>query len=146
MGTIDLVTYGLLFAAFLLFNFVIRQMAKRARELQEEERAQQARAAASPPEDEPLEEIWGRRPHPEATLAPVAGVPAQRAPAIGALPTASRRPARRHLLRTRQDLREAVMAMAVLGPCRALEPYGRGPEGSAGKDPAQDAGHRHARS
>ncbi len=132
MDKSQLLTYGLLLLGFLLFNYVVQQMAKRTREQQEREQAQQ-QDATPPPEDEPLEDLWGRRPQ--------AGLPASPAPAASARPveTVAASPApppgrtvpRARLFQSRQDLRHAVIVMTVLGPCRTLEPYDRQQAGLA---------------
>ncbi len=125
MEQFDFLIYGLLIAAFLLFNYVVQQAAKRARAQQEQEQAQQ-QAAAPSPEDEPLDYLWGRRPQADlpAVAAPVE--PACRVEAIAAeRAPAPRRTAPATLFRSRQDLRHAIVVMTVLGPCRALEPHDR---------------------
>jgi len=121
----QLLIYGLVIAGFLLFNYFMQRMSRRA---QEQERAQAREAASAPPEDEPLEDIWGSRrasaaappePMAVAVLAPAPDAPAD------APRKAHRSAAARRLFRTRRDLRRAVVMMTVLGPCRALEPPGR---------------------
>jgi hypothetical protein len=122
----QLLIYGLVIAGFLLFNYFMQRMSRRA---QEQERAQAREAASPQPEDEPLEDIWSRRtsvaappePMPVHVLAPA---PDAEAPA-DAPQKAHRSAAARRLFRTRRDLRRAVVMMTVLGPCRALEPPGR---------------------
>ena len=106
----ELLLYGLLIAGFLLFNYVMQRLAKKARQQPEQEWGQQQEAAPSP-EDEPLEDIRGRRPR--------ANLPAAAAPA----PPPPRRTAAGPIFRSRKDLRHAVVLMTVLGPCRALEPH-----------------------
>ncbi len=119
MEVSQLLVYALLIAGFMLFNFVLQRAARRARALQEQERARQealADAAAATPLDDT---VWGREPH--ADRQPEAGT-GEPAPAAGtpAVPL----PVRRHvaLFRNTDDLRRAVVAMTVLGPCRALDP------------------------
>ena len=125
----DFVTFAILLGAFLLYQF-IQNAAKRVRELQEqEERARQAQAEAAPGQEQPLEDVWGRSPAREES-AP-APKPARRVEAVATRPAVAHRRPRTALFRTRQDLRHAVVVMTVLGPCRALEPYDRGREGSA---------------
>lgn len=105
-----LLIIGLIIAGFMLFNHFARQAAKRLREQQEA-----AERAAAPEEREEPEDIWGRQaPPPAPSEAPPAPrfVPAAPPPARAAHP----------LFRTRQDLRRAIVAMTVLGPCRAQEP------------------------
>ena len=118
----ELLIYGLVIAGVLLFNYLMQQLTKRVRE---QEAAAAREAPAPPPEDEVLENIWGRKhaaepPAPEtaATLAP-----GQRARASsGAPPQAQDLGSARNLFQTPQDLRKAIVTMTVLGPCRALEP------------------------
>ncbi|MDH4173473.1 MAG: hypothetical protein OEZ09_09230 [Betaproteobacteria bacterium] len=124
----ELLFLGLIIAGFLLFNYVAQKLAKKAREHQEAEKAargqqesETADAWAPPPEDAPLEDIWGRTPAPPpAAPAPVARVEAE---APVAPPRPSPRRSGTRLFRTRKDLRHAVVLMTVLGPCRALEPH-----------------------
>lgn len=114
----ELLFLGLIIAGFLLFNYVARQLAQKAREQPEA-----ADASAPPAGDEPLENLWGRAPAP----LPAGPEPIARAvplPYAGP-PQPSRRRTRARLFRTRRDLRRAVVAMTVLGPCRALEPHER---------------------
>ncbi|MDH3320154.1 MAG: hypothetical protein OEO84_10755 [Betaproteobacteria bacterium] len=112
----ELLFLGLIIAGFVLFNYVARQLAKKARE-------QQEAAAAAPAADEPLENIWGRAPAPP----PAAAEPIARAKPVphAGLPVPSRRGTGARLFRTRKDLRQAIVVMTVLGPCRALEPHER---------------------
>ena len=120
MAGSELLIYVLIAGAILLFNVVMPRLAKRARQ---EERAAQAQGAPSPPDDEPLEDIWGRT---QATPLEIAAPPPRtqaeqsRTEQARALP--ERRASAEPLFRTKQDLRHAVVAMTVLGPCRALEP------------------------
>lgn len=122
----QLLIYGLVIAGFLLFNYFMQRMSRRA---QEQERARAREAASPQPEDEPLEDIWSRRasvaaPPERMPVAVLAPAPDAEAPA-DAPRKAHRSAAARRLFRTRQDLRRAVVMMTVLGPCRALEPPGR---------------------
>src|SRR3990170_5931833 len=115
----ELLVYGLIIAGFLLFNYLARRLAQKAREQQEA--AEQAEAQAPPAEAEgELEDVWGRAP---ATRPAAMRVPEQRAPAPAVTPPPPA--ATRRLFRTRQDLRHAIVLMTVLGPCRALEPHER---------------------
>jgi len=124
MGKYDLVIYGLIFLGFLLFN-TLMQAVKRAQQRQEPERAQQ-QEAAPPTEDEPPDYLWGRRPQPDLPAAAAHLEPAPRLEAIAApLAASPRRAALAALFCSRQDLRHAIVVMTVLGPCRALEPYGQ---------------------
>ena len=116
----ELLVYGLIIAGFLLFNYLARRLAQKAREQQEA--AERAAAQAPPAEAEgELEDVWGRAP---AARPAALRVPEQRAPAPVAAPPLEQPAATRHrLFRTRQDLRRAIVLMTVLGPCRALEPH-----------------------
>ena len=108
--------YILVFLGIVLFNFV---QAMRRRQRPAEGQAP-AEAGHEPPaaQDEPLEDIWGPR------AAPAPAVAARPAPP----PARAVRPAPRGmhpvraLLKDRRDLRQAVVLMMVLGPCRAQEP------------------------
>jgi hypothetical protein len=123
----DIVVYGLIVAAFLLFNYVVQRLANKSRRQQQQdaelERLAQAQAAAEQPQDY----AWGRAP--DAAPLPVEAprvVTYEMAPAAAA--AALDVPARpdavaRNLLRSRNELRHAIVLMTVLGPCRALEPY-----------------------
>jgi len=119
-STSELLLYGLIVAGFLLFNYVTQQLAKKTR--QEEERALPHEAASSP-EGARLEDIRGREPEADLPVAVGPLEPARRIESIFAVPALlPRRVARGALFRDRQDLRQAVVGMTVLGPCRALEP------------------------
>jgi hypothetical protein len=106
-----LLVIGLIIAGFMLFNHFAQRAAKR---LQEQREAQER--AAAPEETEVLEDVWGRP-------VPPPPPPVETAPAPHVLPAAPP-PARapHPLFRTPQDLRRAIVAMTVLGPCRAQEP------------------------
>lgn len=117
----ELLFLALIIAGFMLFNYVAQRLAKAAREQQEAEAA--VGASVPPPEDEPLEDIWGRVPvPPPAAPAPVARAEPQ---ARAAPPRPLPRRAGARLFRTRKDLQHAIVLMTVLGPCRALEPHER---------------------
>jgi hypothetical protein len=116
----ELLIYGLIIGVILLFNYVMQQLARRARE-QEEAAARDA--PILPAENEMLENIWGRAsqalvPETDAMPAPV-GRARQHATAAA---QARRLATAQQLFRTRHDLRQAIVLMTVLGPCRALEP------------------------
>lgn len=154
MSISELLVYGLVIAAFLVFNYVTTQAARRARQ----EDARRAEAAGVGAADE---HAWGRHPAPLAGediqqpaqyqwgrhTGAVPGTPTERPEAqwSTSVPVTSTLPARttqapasadfeqpriasrpvplaRRLFETRSDLRRAVVAMTVLGPCRALEP------------------------
>ena len=121
----DIVVYGLIVIGFLLFNYVGQWLANKSRRQQQEaelEQLTQAQAAA-----EPQDYAWGSA----SAAAPVPVEPprvvtydmAPVAPA-GVLDARGRPDAvARSLLRSRTELRRAIVLMTVLGPCRALEPY-----------------------
>lgn len=111
----DLLFYILIIGGFLLFNYLARALARKARE--DQEAAERAAAQEHSEEvEESLEDPWGR--------APAARVDAPPPPARAAPPPARAR-AVHPLFRTPQDLRRAIVVMTVLGPCRALEPFDR---------------------
>jgi hypothetical protein len=128
----ELLIYVLIVAAFLAFNFLMQQLAKKAKQRQEEAEAANPRPAPVP-DDEPLENIWGRgaeavvvEPLTRQGNALVTSSGPAPAPAPRRIPTEARpRIDARKLFRTPQDLRTAVIMMTVLGPCRALDPYDR---------------------
>lgn len=129
MQPAELLLYGFLVVAVILFNLVMQLLARRSRPPAE---------GAPPPVPPDLasrrpaplpspEEFWGRLPEAVQPPAP----PAARS---AATPRDQRPWARERavspLLGSRQDLRRAVVLMTVLGPCRALAPY-EGPDGSS---------------
>lgn len=124
MGKNELLIYGLLIVGYLLFNYFMQQVAKRARERQDQA-AQQQEAAPSPIEDEPAEYLWGRKPGAESPAVSTDVEPRPRVEAIATPATAARVTAPHALFRYTADLRHAIMVMTVLGPCRALQPYGQ---------------------
>ncbi len=112
-----LLIIALIIAGFMLFNHLAQRAARRMREQQEAaEREAAAHATAAPGEEEELEDIWGRPAAPPP--APLETAPAPRVEPVAPPPP----PAAHRLFRTPQDLRHAVIAMTVLGPCRAQEP------------------------
>ncbi len=120
-STSELLLYGLIVAGFLLFNYVTQQLAKKTR--QEEERALPHEAVPSP-EDALPEDIRGREPGADLPVAVGPLEPARRIDSIFAVPgPLPGRVARGALFRARQDLRQAIVGMTVLGPCRALDPH-----------------------
>ena len=128
--------YLLVFGAIIVFNYVMQQVAKR----------RQSETREQLPQDEPLPESWGRDPstpaHDESTglradylpeiwgRAPASPallpVPVERAVGFEAPDAAATIPRRhsavRSLFGSRGELRHVIVAMTVLGPCRALEP------------------------
>jgi hypothetical protein len=123
MSLIDVVIIALLVGGFMLISRWLKRAAERVRR-------QQALAGAQPPapvqEDVPVDAMWGPGPQAQtwqgATSAELARRVEPTAPGTG--PMQPRMPSNA-LFRTRQDLRRAVVAMTVLGPCRALDPPGR---------------------
>jgi len=66
-----------------------------------------------------------RQPAPEVTPASVAsGERAQPAAPTATMPPARRRWSRETLFKTRRDVRRVMVAMTILGPCRAYDPPG----------------------
>jgi hypothetical protein len=125
----ELLIYALLFAAIVLFNYVAQRIARRQKERAhaqqraraEEERRSRPRAAE--------EEFFGRTRKPKPMPVP-AWEPAPPPRAAEAAPVAAqRRPRVQAFLVGRRNLRRAIIAMTVLGPCRAEQPYG-----SSGRD------------
>jgi hypothetical protein len=122
----ELLVYGLVLVGFLLFNYVVQQRARMAR-------SQQGGAESDEPTptpmDEPLDYAWGREPSSmptayeqvQATADVPVAPPAQKATPAPLRPHTTPRA----LFESRQELRHAIVLMAVLGPCRALEPFER---------------------
>jgi len=108
--------YLVIFAGFVLFNWLAQQAARRRQQEEQAGAGEAAQAEPPPAEDEPLEDIWSR----PQVLAPA---PAPVLVARPAPPPAVRRlhPVRA-LLKNKRDLRRAVILTMVLGPCRAQEP------------------------
>lgn len=136
----DLFIYGLLFLAIIGFNLFKQFVAARA---EQRRRQQQAAAAQELPQPDPqadpftlTENDWGRPPEAEPVpeLRPVPAAlarkpdpaPSHSGPAIGAIrppKPSERRRARHPMFQHRRALREGIVMMTVLGPCRALQPY-----------------------
>ncbi len=137
----DLLIYGLLFLVIVGFNVFKQFLAARA---EQRRRQQQAAAAQGMPQPDPeadpftlIESDWGRPPEvepvPVPEMRPVLAsarkpdsARSQSGPAIGAIrppKPSERRRARHHLFQHRRALREGIVMMTVLGPCRALQPY-----------------------
>lgn len=113
--------YALLFAAVLLLQYLMKRFGGRP---QPDDALQEAPG----PEEQPLAREasvpgkWGRVPEvPAVSLTAAQRAARLEAPAASA---AIQRPraAARSLLTGGQDLRRAIVAMTVLGPCRAQEP------------------------
>jgi len=125
MGKTELLIYVLFVVGFLLFNFLAQQLGRRAR--QQQERAQQQESAPSPVGYELRQHAWGRAPQADMPAATEPVVAARRVEAIAAAPAhPPRRTSPTALLRSRQGLRDAIVIITVLGPCRALDPHDRG--------------------
>lgn len=104
--------YGLIFAAIVLFQFMMKRM------------GQQQPQESAPDED--LLEI----PEEVTQTAPVFSVPnlavghfGRTEAAKAAPPLARRRFSRRSLMGTRREVQNAVVIASILGPCRAFEPH-----------------------
>lgn len=129
MSTTELLLYGLIVAGVLLFNYVMRQLALRARQ-------QQSEPSAAPPRpltEEAMDYSWGR----QANALPQTYEPAHPSVEIRAASIAESKasgarlhPAARRLLADRRELRHAIVLMTLLGPCRAHEPYDERDRGS----------------
>jgi hypothetical protein len=140
MRTSELLVYGIVLVAFLVFNVVRPLLAERLRRMQKRQQEQQQvpRESTQTPEregrpsaeEESWEETWGRSrqtvPPPRVERA-AEDARAPRDRADGQAPTAlpSRHGAASALFASRKDLRHAIVVMTVLGPCRALEPHDR---------------------
>jgi hypothetical protein len=135
----DLLIYGLLFLAIIGFNLFKQFLAARA---EQRVRQQQAAAAQGMPQPDPeadpftlTESDWGRPPEAEPVpeLRPVLALARktesarpQSGPATGTIRTpkpSEPRRVRHRLFQHRRALREGIVMMTVLGPCRALQPY-----------------------
>jgi hypothetical protein len=112
---LELLVYALVFLGIVVFNYLIQRLARRARQ----------RLPAPEPRpvetEQPLETGWGRASR--AAALPEEVLAARRAPPprAAAAPPQPRPPAHR-LFGSREELRRAIVAMTVLGPCRAEDP------------------------
>jgi hypothetical protein len=116
----DLFLYGVLLVAIVLWNLLMRVLARRRRQQQDSPPPVDSPGAAPVPQPwgragEP--EPWGRQPG-----APDGAATAARSEPVWASPPAQRRPGSTRF-RSRQEVRQAIIAMTVLGPCRAMDPY-----------------------
>ncbi|HEU0202856.1 MAG TPA: hypothetical protein VFR86_20795 [Burkholderiaceae bacterium] len=125
----DLLIYALIFVAILLFNYLARRIAKWQKQQESPPQDAPPPRESAPPEPQPREqqaEIFGRgpqRPEPREPRAPrETAVRARRAEAPLAAAAAQRGQKVRSFLAGRHNLRRAIIAMAVLGPCRAQQP------------------------
>jgi hypothetical protein len=97
-----------LFILIPLANYVLERMRRRYQ---------------PPPEPRRVPDMGLRRQ--AAPTAPAASAPRERAPQArpaGAIQPSRRREIRHTLFRTRRDLRRTIIAMTILGPCRAYDP------------------------
>lgn len=135
----NLLIYGLLFLVIIGFNLFNQFVAARAQHRRSQQQVAGAQGMPQPgPEDNPValtESDWGRPPEakPAPELRPVPALArkpesarSQSDPAIRAIrpPRPSqRRRARHRMFQHRRALRDGIVMMTVLGPCRALQPY-----------------------
>ena len=142
MALTELLLYAV-FAGFVLLFNLLRQWLSRRRGEQDEDGAalpppQAGEDIAVPPRPvERVEEFWGRDvepasapvPAPEpATMVPgdlpPAGPARRQSPRVLGLMPARRRSARAHVkLGSKAELRQAIVTMTILQPCRALAPF-----------------------
>lgn len=116
--------YVLIFAAIMLFQFMMKKLERKARQEQEGQPAQQ--------DSIPEEYVARTYEEPAETAAPSAppSVPKLaarhfvRTDATKAAPPLSRRRfSRGSLMGNRRDVQNAMVIAAILGPCRAFEPH-----------------------
>ena len=120
---IELLVYGALFLALMLFNHIRRA-------LRQQQQPQEPAPAYEDPSQEPpsaeyesSSEFWGRV-QPSAVVTPLAPAPVDRIerPRLpDPTPLRRERHTRRSLLGSKRELRRAIVLMTVLGPCRAAE-------------------------
>lgn len=130
----DLLVYGAIAVAFMVFNYIVQKLSERAR-------AEQAQEPEPEPAVEPMDEsatdalgdlAWGRTPEtlrPEYLAFETARGPSVRTSAPDVVHDAVHalyRPPHpvRERLRDTSELRKAMVLMAVLGPCRAHQEPG----------------------
>jgi len=138
MRTSELLVYGIVLVAFLVFNFLRPLLAARLRRMQRQQQGPQEldqeleqapeREERPSAEQGSWEETWGRSRQPVLQpsvehAAEKEPAPRQRAEAASASALPSRHGAASALFASRKDLRHAIVVMTVLGPCRALEPH-----------------------
>lgn len=116
MDYVDLVVYGLLVLGFLLLSLLPPWLKHR----------RQGDGAAGvepiPRAEAGLDAQWGRDPRRDPRrVSPDAG---KHAPRTSAEHAARPRAGQGPRLRGAKDLRDAIVLTAILGPCRAKEPYG----------------------
>jgi hypothetical protein len=119
MAPADLLTFALLVGGFMLLSRLFKWAVERARKQQLE----QAPPPAPLPEGALIDATWGSEPQAASWQGATGAELARRMETIatGAAPQQPRHAANA-LLRSRQDLRHAIVLMTVLGPCRALDP------------------------
>ncbi len=123
----DLLVYGAIAVAFMVFNYIVQKLSDRARA----EQVQAPEPAVEPMDESATDALgdleWGRTP---ATLRPeYLAFDAARSPSVRVAPADVARDAVHALyhrphplterLRDASELRQAMVLMAVLGPCRA---------------------------
>ena len=145
MESPQLLFYILVVAAIVGFNLLMRRMNSRARSWQEKLEQRQrdqaigtespdarAEAAARSPwggaardqaDAEPLEVVLARRARAAAQLGLDTHDEPDRTPPMRPVTTQRRRV--QPMFRSRADLRQAIVFLTVLGPCRASAPFGR---------------------
>ena len=119
----ELLVYAAIVAAFLFFNYVMQRLARKAREAREAAVPHEAAEGAGAPLDDyswgsgasapPEEVILARAMQPTRPVV-VPTVKPRRSVDAGGL---------KQRLHSEEGLREAIVLMTILGPCRALEPY-----------------------
>jgi hypothetical protein len=127
MFSSELLVFAAIVAAFMAFNAVVSWLARKAREAREREIEP---ARTQPTAVEPLlDHAWGGgapvRAAEELTRSELTVVPHSVPAATSVLESRKSRQIVRvtRRLRTQQGVREAIVLMTVLEPCRALEPY-----------------------
>jgi hypothetical protein len=148
----QLLFYLLVVAAIVGFNLLMRRMNSRARSWQEKlEQRQRDQAIGTESPDAWAEAAarspWGGAAREQADAEPIEVVLARRARAVVQIgldtrdepdsapplrPVTTQRRRVQPMFRSQADLRQAVVFLTVLGPCRASAPFGRDtPEGLA---------------
>jgi len=122
MAPTELLTFALFVGGFMLISRLFKWAVERARKQQPE----QAPPPVPLPEVASLDATWGSEAQAASWQGATGAELARRMETIapGAVPQPPRHAANA-LLRSRQDLRHAIVVMTVLGPCRALDPPDR---------------------
>lgn len=139
MALTELLLYAVFAGFILFFNLLTQWLSKRRGEQDEDAAAPPPQAGeditAPPRPVERVEEFWGRDVEPASAAAPApatmvpsdlppAGPARQQLPRALAPIPARRRSSRAHLkLDSRADLRQAIITMTIVNPCRALAPF-----------------------